>query len=87
VLALNPAKSRLQLTDVFTARRKSVILAADEIEKGSAEIRLRGNVEIKLRPQQGQDVMILHADEADYNRQNDEIVPPGNVRVTLETPR
>jgi lipopolysaccharide assembly outer membrane protein LptD (OstA) len=86
-LRAQSVKPKLQLTNVFTSRGKAVILAADEIERGSAEIRLRGNVEIELRPQQGQDVMILHADEADYKRQNDEIIPRGNIRVTLERPR
>jgi hypothetical protein len=31
--------------------------------------------------------MVLHADEADYVKQTDEIVPGGDVRVTFETPK
>jgi len=39
-----------------------------------------------LRIQIG-DVMVLHADEAEYRKQGDEIVPRGKVLVTLEKPR
>jgi lipopolysaccharide assembly outer membrane protein LptD (OstA) len=63
------------------------MMAADSIARDESTIRLRGNVEIKLRPSNPTgDVMVLRADEADYRKQSDEIVPQGNVRVTLEKP-
>jgi lipopolysaccharide assembly outer membrane protein LptD (OstA) len=81
-------ETRLYLTNTFTSHGHGVMLAADSIVRDASVIHLKGNVEIKLRPSSpNQDVMILHADEADYNRKTDEIIPLGNVRVTLETPR
>jgi len=81
-------ETKLYLTNTFTSHGHGVILAADSIVRDASVIHLKGRVEIKLRPSSpNQDVMILHADEADYNRQTDEIVPQGNVRVTLETPK
>ena len=74
--------------DAFTARGQGVVMAADSIEREESTIRLKGNVEIKLRPLNPDgDVMVLHADEAEYRKRGDEIVPRGNVRVTLEKPR
>lgn len=74
--------------DAFTARGQGVVMAADSIERDDSTIRLKGNVEIKLRPSNPDgDVMVLHADEAEYRKQGDEIVPRGNVRVTLEKTR
>ena len=74
--------------DAFTSRGQGVMMAADSIERDASTIRLKGNVEIKLRPSSPNgDVMVLHADEADYLKPGDEIVPRGNVRVTLETPK
>jgi lipopolysaccharide assembly outer membrane protein LptD (OstA) len=74
--------------DTFTSRGQGVMMAADSIERDASTIRLKGKVEIKLRPSSPEgDVMVLHADEADYIKQGDEIVPRGNVRVTLEKPR
>ena len=74
--------------DAFTSRGQGVVMAADSIERDESTIRLKGNVEIKLRPSNPDgDVMVLHADEAEYRKQGDEIVPRGNVRVTLEKPR
>jgi lipopolysaccharide assembly outer membrane protein LptD (OstA) len=71
--------------DTFTSRGQGVVMAADSIERDESTIRLKGNVEIKLRPSNPNgDVMVLHADEAEYRKQGDEIVPSGNVRVTLE---
>ncbi len=74
--------------DAFTSRGQGVVMAADSVERDESTIRLKGNVEIKLRPASPDgDVMVLHADEAEYLKQGDEIVPRGNVRVTLEKPR
>ena len=71
--------------DAFTARGQGVVMAADSIEREESTIRLKGNVEIKLRPSNPDgDVMVLRADEVEYRKQGDEIVPRGNVRVTLE---
>ena len=66
------------------------MLAADRIIGDKFGLHLEGNVEIKLRPSSpNQDVVVLHADEADYVKQTDvkqtdEIVPRGNVRLTFE---
>jgi lipopolysaccharide assembly outer membrane protein LptD (OstA) len=74
--------------DTFTARGQGVVLAADSIERNESVIKLKGNVEIMLRPSSASaDAMVLRADEADYLKQGDEIVPRGNVRVTFEKPR
>jgi hypothetical protein len=82
------AETKLYLTYTFTARGHGVMLAADRIVGDKFGIYMEGNVEIKLRPSSpDQDVMVLHADEADYVRRTDEIVPSGNVRVTFETPK
>jgi lipopolysaccharide assembly outer membrane protein LptD (OstA) len=71
--------------DAFTSRGQGVVMAADSIERDESTIRLKGSVEIKLRPSNPDgDVMVLRADEAEYRKQGDEIVPRGNVRVTLE---
>lgn len=91
----NPAP-KLHLTD-FTAQGQSLILAADEIERNASAIQLRGNVEIRLpkircdseyAQERARDanVMVVRADEADFQRQGDEFVPRGNVRVTIEKP-
>jgi len=62
-------------------------LAANRIERDASTVQLSGNVEIRLRPSASdRDVMVLHADEAVYHRDTGEIVPHGNVRVTLEKP-
>jgi lipopolysaccharide assembly outer membrane protein LptD (OstA) len=82
------AEPKLQLVDTFTSRGQVVIMAADNIDRDVSMIRLRGNVEIKLRPSgPNVDVMVLRADEAVYHKQGDEIVPRGSVRVTLERPK
>jgi len=74
--------------DAFTSRGQGVVMSADSIDRDESTIRLKGNVEIKLRPLNPDgDVMVLHADEAEYRKQGDEILPRGNVRVTLEKPR
>jgi lipopolysaccharide assembly outer membrane protein LptD (OstA) len=79
--------AKLHLEDMFTSRGQAVIMAAVSIDRDESTIRLRGNVEIKLRPSNPNgDVMVLRSDEADYHRQGDEIAPRGNVRVTLEKP-
>ena len=81
-------EAKLHLEDTFTSRGQAVQMAADSIDRDESTIRLKGNVEIRLRPSSPNgDVMVLHADEAEYRKQGDEIVPRGNVRVTLEKPR
>jgi hypothetical protein len=81
-------RHKLYVTNTFTANGHGVILAADRIVRDKFVIHLEGNVEIKLRPSSpNQDVMVLHADEADYVRRTDEIVPRGNVRVIFELPK
>ena len=78
---------KLHLEDTFTSRGQAVMMAADSIDRDESTIRLKGNVEIKLRPSSpNSDVMVLRADEADYHKQGDQIVPRGNVRLTLEKP-
>jgi lipopolysaccharide assembly outer membrane protein LptD (OstA) len=50
-------------------------------------IHLKGNVRIELwsaTPKVSPEVMVLRADEADYRQDTGEILPHGNVRVTLE---
>ena len=79
---------KLHLEDTFTARGQAVLLSADRVDRDASTIRLKGNVEIMLRPANTNvDVMILRADEADYLRQSDEVVPRGNVRISLEKPK
>ena len=82
------AEPKLHVYDMATSHGNAIILAADSIDRDASTIRLKGNVEIKLRPLQPDlDVMVLHADEAVYHRHHDEIVPQGNVRITLEKPK
>jgi hypothetical protein len=82
------ADTKLYVTNTFTASGHGVVLAADRIVRDAFVTHLEGNVEIKRRPSSpNQDVMVLHADEADYVRRTDEIVPSGNVRVAFETPK
>jgi lipopolysaccharide assembly outer membrane protein LptD (OstA) len=79
---------KLHLVDVFTTRGRALIVAADSIERNDSMMRLRGNVEIRLRPSSPSDeMMVLRADEADYDRKSDQIVPRGRVRVAFEKPR
>jgi lipopolysaccharide assembly outer membrane protein LptD (OstA) len=79
------ADQKLHLVDTFTTRGRGVILAVDNIDRNASMIQPKGRVEIKLRPSNPDlDLMVLRADEADYNRQTDEIVPRGNLRVTFE---
>jgi lipopolysaccharide assembly outer membrane protein LptD (OstA) len=82
------AEPKLYVTDTFTSHGQPVILAANSIDRDSSVIRLRGNVEIKLSVKSyDADFMVLRADEAEYHRQGDEIIPQGNVRVTFERKR
>ncbi len=79
---------KLYLEDTFTSRGQAVLLSADSVDRDVSTIRLKGHVETKLRPSNANmDVMVLRADEADYLKQSDEIVPRGNVRVSLEKPK
>lgn len=74
--------------ETFTSRGNAVLLAADHIQRSASLVQLRGNVEIRMRPSgSDRDVMVLHADQADYHRDTDQIVPRGNVRVSLEKPK
>lgn len=76
------------IIDVFTTRGHGIWFSADDVDRDSLQMRLKGHVEIKLFPTNRQDdVMVLHADEADYNKQSDEIIPRGNVRLTIEAAR
>jgi lipopolysaccharide export system protein LptA len=78
VYAQSQATTAKLHVDAFTSRGQGVVMAADSIERDESTIRLKGNVEIKLRPSNPDgDVMVLHADEADYRKQGDEIVPRG----------
>jgi len=49
-------------------------------------VHLKGNVRIEIRtsPKNAREVTILHADEAEYHEDTGEILPRGNVRVTIE---
>jgi lipopolysaccharide assembly outer membrane protein LptD (OstA) len=63
-------------------------MTANNVERDANEVRLRGNVQIQLRPQSpNAAVMVLYADEAIYRLKTDEIVPGGKVRLTIEKPK
>jgi lipopolysaccharide assembly outer membrane protein LptD (OstA) len=82
------SEPKLHLIDVFTTRGRALVVAADSIERNDSIMRLRGNVEIKLRPlSPSEEMMVLRADAADYDRKTDQIVPRGRVRIAFERPR
>jgi hypothetical protein len=94
--AQNAPVDQLKHLPIATAGGQPVAVAAMEIERGTGYptiVHLKGSVEIRMRvcvrtgpgnTQVCDGYMILHADEADFHEDTEQIEARGNVSVTRQ---